>query len=66
MRDEWFIRGEVPMTKSEVRAVSMAKLELSATRFSMISERGPAPYLWRQRPLCRKERSTRSRKNRRP
>lgn len=28
MRDEWFIRGEVPMTKSEVRAVSVAKLEL--------------------------------------
>ena len=30
MRDEWFIRGEVPMTKSEVRAVSVEKLELSA------------------------------------
>lgn len=30
MRDEWFIRGDVPMTKSEVRAVSVAKLELSA------------------------------------
>ena len=29
MRDEWFIRGEVPMTKSEVRAVSVEKLELS-------------------------------------
>lgn len=28
MRDEWFVRGEVPMTKAEVRAVSMSKLEL--------------------------------------
>lgn len=28
MRDEWFIRGAVPMTKSEVRAISVAKLEL--------------------------------------
>ena len=30
MRDEWFIRGEVPMTKAEVRAVSLSKLELKA------------------------------------
>ena len=28
MRDECFIRGKVPMTKSEVRAVSLDKLEL--------------------------------------
>lgn len=28
MKDEWFIRGKVPMTKSEVRAISLSKLEL--------------------------------------
>lgn len=28
MRDEWFIRGKVPMTKSEVRAIALEKLEL--------------------------------------
>lgn len=28
MRDEWMLRGEVPMTKSEVRAISISKLEL--------------------------------------
>ena len=28
MRDEWFIRGKVPLTKSEVRTVSLSKLEL--------------------------------------
>lgn len=35
MRDEWFIRGDVPMTKSEVRAVSLSKLRL-----------GPDSLLW--------------------
>ena len=29
MRDEVFLRGDVPMTKSEVRAISISKLELS-------------------------------------
>lgn len=28
MRDDWFIRGDVPMTKAEVRAVSLSALEL--------------------------------------
>lgn len=30
MRDEQFLRGQVPMTKSEVRAVSLSKLEVKA------------------------------------
>ena len=29
MRDQWFVRGRTPMTKEEVRAVSIAKLDLT-------------------------------------
>lgn len=29
MRDEWFVRGKIPMTKEEVRVVSLAKLEIA-------------------------------------
>ncbi len=28
IKDRYFIRGEVPMTKDEVRAISIAKLDL--------------------------------------
>lgn len=49
MRDDLFIRGDVPMTKSEVRAVSSRSWSFRKNPCSLTS--GPGPARWRWRPL---------------
>ena len=46
MKDEAFIRGAIPMTKSEVRAVSVSRLELKPE--DILYDQEQALYLWRQ------------------
>ena len=48
IRDDAFVRGKVPMTKEEVRAVSIARMEL--TEDAVVYDVGaePALYLWRR------------------
>ncbi len=54
MRDEWFIRGEIPMTKSEVRAVSVSRLELPRTTLYMILGQARDLFPWRRHLGCRR------------
>ena len=49
MRDEWFIRGKVPMTKSEVRTVSLSKLELYEDCESGTLARERVLSVWKRR-----------------
>lgn len=48
MKDEAFIRGAIPMTKSEVRAVSVSRLELKPGDVLYDVGAVPALYLWKR------------------
>ena len=45
IKDEEFIRGKAPMTKEEVRTVSLSKLCLAQDSIAMMSEREQVLYL---------------------
>ena len=47
--DRWFVRGRVPMTKEEIRWLSLCRLGLKSQSVFMISEAEPARLQWRQR-----------------
>ncbi len=47
--DRWFVRGRVPMTKEEIRWLSLCRLGLNVRAYFMISEAEPARLRWRRR-----------------
>lgn len=47
--DRWFVRGRVPMTKEEIRWLSLCRLGLKSQSVFMILEAEPARLRWRRR-----------------